>query len=181
MWCHKQESLKAIPGLYTTLSATSHLFKCLSTSPILSPFLSAGLFRWVLETWYSKQSELKNNYFFRGQSNIHFADLEVEELLSHSLISILFYQVQFNIVEAGPGTEKMLMHIGEFKWFAILSNLLAGVSIWLASWGNLQWSLLNPWGTLVQITKEHRSHFSFPLSFGHCPMLNGRGLARNTG
>lgn len=90
--------------------------------------------------------------------------------------------MQFNIVEAGLGTgKKMLMHIRKFKWFAILSNLLAGVSIWLASWGNSQWSLLNAWGTLVQITKEHRSHFTFPLSLGHCPMLNGRGLAHSTG
>lgn len=37
--------------------------------------------------------------------NIHFFDLEVEELLSHTLIFILFYQLQFNIVEAGLGPE----------------------------------------------------------------------------
>lgn len=46
------------------------------------------------------------DFFVRGYSNIHFVDSEVEELLSHSLNFILLYQMQFNIVETGLGTEK---------------------------------------------------------------------------
>lgn len=84
---------------------------------------------------------------------------------------ILCYQVQFNIVEAGAGTEKMLMHIGEFKWFAILPNLLAGISIWLASWGNSQWSLLNPLGNIIANLKGAQKLFQFStylLATTHC-------------
>lgn len=54
----------------------------------------------------------------------------------------------------------MLMDDRLVKWFATLSNNLAGIPIWPTSRVNWQRSSLNPGGTLVQITKPYQSHHS---------------------